>query len=98
MTSRGDTPGQMRARWEWLERMVRAYPYEKNALPRELSAGSKYELRPDWVHGGMKPTFEELFPPGPESDDVLIPILFHQGLVKRMPKSSLEGLTWRQER
>ena len=93
VTFRGDKPGQMRTRWEWYDKIVKSYTFEKTMLLRELSANEKYQLRPEWVYKGMKVTFQELFQLGQGDDDKLLPILSHQGLLNMIPKASLEGLT-----
>lgn len=92
-TYRGDKPGEMRMRWEWYDKVIRNYIYEKRLLIKELSANEKYELRPQWVFKDMKVTFQELFALGPEDDDKLVPILSHQALLEMVPRASLEGLT-----
>jgi len=93
VTFRGDKPGQIRARWEWYDKLASNYRYEKAALTTELSAGEKFELRPRWVFKDMTVTFQEIFQLGPEHDDKLIPILSHQGLLDAMPLAAFEGIT-----
>lgn len=89
---RGDKPGEIRIKWEWYDKVVTNYIYEKQALFRELSAGEKYDLRVLWVYKNMKVTFQELFQLGPEDDDKLLPLLSHQLVLDMAPISSFEGL------
>ncbi|MEW6363933.1 MAG: hypothetical protein AB1714_04765 [Acidobacteriota bacterium] len=93
VTFRGDKPGQMRIRWEWYDKIVKNYIFEKTMLLRELSANEKHQLRPEWAYKGMKVTFQELFQLGPNDDDKLLPILSHQALLNMIPKASLQGVT-----
>ncbi len=93
VTYRGDKPGEIRIRWEWYDKAVNNYLFEKRALLRELSAQEKYVLRARWVYKDMKVTFQELFQLGPEDDDKLLPILSHSGLLGMSPSATFEGLT-----
>jgi hypothetical protein len=91
--TRGDKPGQIRFKWEWYDKIVNSYLYEKRALVTELSAGEKYDVRPGWVFQDMKVTFQELFQLGPEHDENLLPIISSPALLEMMPPSSIVGIT-----
>ena len=93
VTYRGKTPGEIRIRWEWYDKVVSNYVYEKSALLRELSANEKHALRPGWVYKDMKVTFQELLQLGPEDDDRLLPILSHDVILNMAPSASFAGLT-----
>jgi len=93
VTFRGDKPGEIRIRWEWYDKVVRSYIYEKAALIQEQSVDSMYMLRVGWVYRDMKTTFQELYGLAAADDDKLLPILSYQAMVKAMPQSTLEGLT-----
>ncbi len=93
LQTRGDKPGQIRLKWEWYNKIVASYQYEKRALVTEQSAGEKHEVRPGWIFKDMKVTFAELFQLGAEHDDKLVPIIAHDGLLDMLPASSLTGVT-----
>ncbi len=93
VTFRGDKPGQMRVKWEWYDKVVGNYLYEKQALVTELSAGEKFELRPRWIYKDMGMTFQDILALGPEHDDKLLPILSHAGVLQAMPAASMVGVT-----
>jgi hypothetical protein len=93
VTYRGDKPGEIRIRWEWYDKVVRSYIYEKAALIQEQSADSMYVLRVGWVYRDMKTTFQELYGLAAADDDKLLPILSYQAMVRAMPQSTLAGLT-----
>jgi hypothetical protein len=93
LQTRGDKPGQIRLKWEWYNKIVASYQYEKRALVTEQSAGEKHEVRPGWVFKDMKVTFGELFQLGAEHDDKLMPIIAHDGLLEMLPSASLAGVT-----
>lgn len=90
---RGDKPNEMRLRWEWWMKVYSNYLYEKDFLVEELSAGEKYQLRPEWVFADMKVTFQDVFQLDAEHDDKLVPLLALGVLQGDMPVASFEGLT-----
>ena len=92
---RGDKPGEIRLRWEWYNRTVSDYLYQKQVLVAQLSANEKYMLRAGWVYKDMKVTFEEILRLGADQDDLLVPVLAHNGLLTLAPAATFEGLTLR---
>jgi hypothetical protein len=90
---RGDKPGDIRVRWEWWDKVINRYVYEKSALLREMSIGEKYVLREQWAFKDMQVTFQEVFQLPPEDDDKLVPIISHEGLLSLVPAASFSGVT-----
>lgn len=90
---RGDAPGQ-RVKWEWVDKVVSDYTYQKKLLAVEVSIGEKYEFRSTWVFKDMKVTFQDIFNLGPEDDDKLFPLSYSSDLIDLVPAYSWEGLTF----
>lgn len=90
---RGDKPGQIRIKWEWVNQVLSNYVFHKRSLLRELSAGEKYELRDRWVYKDMKCTFQEIYALGPEDDDKLFPLSRYNWLLDLAANHTFEGLT-----
>lgn len=94
---RGTKPGEVRFRWEWYNRVVGNYIYEKSALltVEAYRINAPHDLRPGYMYRDMKVTFEEIFGALDGADDKLLPILSHRTFLELIPNSSLVGLTLR---
>ncbi len=94
---RGTKPGEVRFRWEWYNRMVGNYIYERSALliVEAYRVNAPHDLRPGYMYRDMTVTFEEIFGALDGDDDKLVPILSHRDFLGLIPNSSLVGLTLR---
>lgn len=92
-TYRGSKPGEVRLRWEWYNRAVGNYIYEKSALMtvEAFETDSQHDLRPGWMYKDMKVTFQEILRLGSEDDDKLVPVLSHRGFLDLVPNARLAG-------